>query len=71
VDDKGRTYDTDSELWEYLPPGRDVFLEAVNPGLTEEGQAIYEVPDDAVGLQAEVTDPASFAGDTRRVNLGL
>ena len=62
---------TDSDLWEFIEGDRNVFLEAVNPGITEEGEVIYEIPDDATGLHAEVGDPTTFAGDTGRVNLGI
>ncbi len=71
VDDQDRTFETDSDLWEFVEGERNVFLEAVNPGVTEEGEAIYEIPDDAANFQAEVAELGSFTGEPGRVNLGL
>lgn len=43
VDSEGRESETEADYMLYSPKDRDIFLERVNPGVTQQGQAIFEV----------------------------
>ena len=55
-DDQGREFETDVDAWEFVPTQQNLFLEPVNPGLSQDGRAIYEVPPDAKGFTLRVDD---------------
>ena len=46
-DSRGREFGTDPDAWEFVPTRPDMFLQPVNPGLSQDGRVIYEVPPDA------------------------
>jgi hypothetical protein len=39
----GREFDPDTDTFGYIPNERNIFLEQVNPGVTEDGEAIFSV----------------------------
>lgn len=70
-DSKKREYETDSEMFGYVPEDKDIFLlDRINPGLSQEAQVIYTVPPDASGFELEVTS-GFFASEVERIGLGF
>lgn len=70
-DSKNREYETDSDMFGYVPEEKDIFLlERINPGLSQEAQVIYTVPPDASGFELEVTS-GFFASEVERIKLGF
>ena len=69
-DSKERQYETDSEMFGYIPEEKDIFLlERINPGLTQEAQVIYSVPPDASGFELEVAS-GFFQSEVARIDIG-
>jgi hypothetical protein len=69
-DNKDRQYETDSEMFGYIPEEKDIFLlERINPGLTQEAQVVYSVPPDASGFELEVAS-GFFQSEVARIKLG-
>jgi hypothetical protein len=70
-DGEGRQYETDSDMFGYIPENKDIFLlERVNPGMSREAQVIYSVPPDASGFQLEVTS-GFWQSEVARIKLGF
>jgi hypothetical protein len=55
-DSKGQEYGTDVDAYEFVPPDLDIFLQPVNPGLSQDGRAIYPVAPEAEGFTLTVDD---------------
>lgn len=55
-DSKGQEYGTDVDAWEFVPTDLDIFLQPVNPGLSQDGRAIYPVAPQAEGFTLTVDD---------------
>jgi Domain of unknown function (DUF4352) len=71
LDDQGRTHETDPDASMYVNPNRDLFLNQVNPGVTKEGRAIFDVAPDAKGLILRAGDTDPFSDENAYVNLGI
>src|SRR5215211_7003044 len=71
LDDKGRTSETDPDASMYVPTNQDLFLNQVNPGVSKQGRAIFNVAPDAKGLILQVGDTNPFGGENAYVNLGI
>lgn len=71
LDDKGRTSETDPDASMYVPQSQDLFLNQVNPGVSKQGRAIFDVAPDAKGLILRVGDTNPFGGENAYVDLGL
>jgi hypothetical protein len=71
LDDQGRTNETDPDASFYVNPNRDLFLNQVNPGVTKEGTAIFDVAPDAKGLILRAGDTNPFGGEDAYINLGI
>ena len=56
IDSEGRKSEADPEKFGYIPDDRNIFLENVNPGVTDEGQAIFTVAPDSTGFKLELGD---------------
>jgi hypothetical protein len=70
-DSKNREYETDSDMFGYIPEAKDIFLlDRINPGLSKQAQVIYTVPPDASGFELEVTS-GFFASEVERIKLGF
>ena len=65
-DSRGREFGTDFDAWEFVPNDLNIFLELVNPGISQDGRVIYEVPPDAKGFTLTLDD-VEFAGDESAV----
>jgi hypothetical protein len=68
-DGSGREFGTDSDAWEFVPSRLDIFLEPVNPGISQEGRVVYEVPPDAGGFVLILDDFEFLEDKTARYNL--
>ncbi len=71
VDSEGRESGTRAEHATYVPEDRRLFLERINPGVTEEGQAIFEVAPDASGFRVLAGDAKPFTNVEGYVDLGF
>jgi hypothetical protein len=71
LDGEGRTSDPDTDTFGYIPPDKDVFLNQVNPGVTDDGQVIFTVAPGAADFTLEVGDAALFSDESARVDLGF
>ena len=71
LDDKGRTSETDPDASMYVPSNQDLFLNQVNPGVSKQGRAIFNVAPDAKGLILRAGDTNPFGGEDAYVDLGI
>lgn len=71
IDGQDRQFEADTDSFKYIPEGRDLFLEQVNPGVTQEGQVIFTVAPDAAEFRLEVGGAGFFSTETGYVNLGF
>jgi Domain of unknown function (DUF4352) len=69
-DAEGREFGTDTDAWEFVPTRLNIFLEPVNPGISQDGRAIYEVPPDAEGFTLTVDDVEMMEDESARYDLG-
>lgn len=69
IDDQDRASEADSSLG--VRGGDELFLEQVNPGVTKQGTAAFEVAPDAQGLILQVGDSDMFGSELAYVNLDL
>jgi hypothetical protein len=68
---QGRTHETDPDASMYVNPNKDLFLNQVNPGVTKEGRAIFDVAPDAKGLILRAGDTEVFSDKNAYINLGI
>jgi hypothetical protein len=61
VDSEGRRNEADPDKFGYIPDDRNIFLENVNPGVTDQGQAIFTVAPGARGFELELGDADLFS----------
>lgn len=71
LDGEGRKSEADTDSYEYIDPAKDIFLDQVNPGVTQEGEVIYTVAPGAKGFKVEVGDAALFSDEKKTINLGF
>lgn len=71
IDSEGRESQADPDKFQYIPEDRNIFLENVNPGVTDQGQAIFTVAPDASGFRLQVGDAAMFSDESGYVELGF
>ena len=69
LDDKGRTFEPDTDAT--VPMDRDLFLEEVNPSLTQEGRVVFEVAPDAKALILRAGDTDPFSDENAYIDLGI
>ncbi len=72
-DSSERTSDPDPADFRYIPQDRNIFLEQVNPGVTQQGQVIFSVAADASGLTLILKDTNLLRSSQNqaRVDLGI
>jgi Domain of unknown function (DUF4352) len=58
TDDQGQKYGTDVDAYEFVPVDKDIFLQPVNPGVSQDGIAVYQVSEQASGFTFAVDDVA-------------
>jgi len=72
VDDKGREFIPASDVSEWIPEDKELFLiENLNPNVPRQFTLIYEVPADATGLKVKVGDLSLFGEEEALISLGL
>lgn len=69
LDDQGRTFETDTDAM--VPMDRDLFIEQVNPSLTQEGRVVFEVAPDAESLIMRAGDTDPFSDENAYIDLGI
>ncbi len=70
-DSEDRESRADPEMFMFIPPEQQLFLENVNPGVAKQGQAIYTVASGASGFRLQVGDTNPFGGDVGYIDLGF
>lgn len=71
LDEQGRTSKADPDTSFYVPPNLDIFLDQVNPGVTQRGRVIFSVAPDAAGLILRAGDTDPFSDENGYVNLDV
>ena len=71
LDAQGRTFKASSDAFQFIPTEETCVLENLNPNVAKSCTAIYEVPANAAGLKAQVTDLKIIGSDSSLVDLGL
>lgn len=71
IDCEGRKSEADPDKFGYIPDDRNIFLENVNPGVTDQGQAIFTVALEATGFELELGDADLLSDDHGTVHLGI
>lgn len=71
IDSEGRKSEADPDKFEFIPEGKDLFIDQVNPGVSKDGQAIFTVAPEASGFFLEVGDADLFSDTNARVDLGF
>lgn len=71
VDNEGRRSEADPDKFGYIPDSRNIFLENVNPGVTDQGQAIFTVAPGSTGFELELGDADLFSDVNGTVPLGI
>ncbi|MBA3474013.1 MAG: DUF4352 domain-containing protein [Rubrobacter sp.] len=71
MDSSDRESRPDTDTIGYIPNERNIFLEQVNPGVAQEGTAIFTVAPDASGFRLQVGDTNPFGGEDALVDLGF
>lgn len=71
VDNEGRRSEADPDKFGYIPESRNIFLENVNPGVTDEGQAIFTVAPGSTGFELELGDADLLSDAKGTVPLGI
>jgi hypothetical protein len=69
-DSTGREFGTDPDAFEFVPTRLNIFLEPVNPGISQDGRVVYEVPPDAEGFTLTVDDVEFMEDKSARYELG-
>jgi hypothetical protein len=71
LDSEGRESRADPDMFLFIPPEWQLFLENVNPGVSKQGQAIYTVGPGAREFRLQVGDTNPFGGDVGYIDLGF
>lgn len=71
LDNQGRTHETATDAEMYVPNNKSLFLEQVNPGVTRQGRAIFDIAPDALGLILRAGDAKLFTDEKDYVDLGI
>jgi Domain of unknown function (DUF4352) len=71
LDQQGRTHETDPDASFYVPSKLDLFLQQVNPGVTQQARVIFNIAPDARGLILRAGDGDPFTEENGYVNLGI
>lgn len=71
VDSSGRESDPDTDDLMYIPQDRNIFLQQVNPGVTQAGQVIFTVAPDASGLKLVLKDTNLFRSEQNQAEVDL
>ncbi len=71
IDSEGNKSQADSNKFQYLPKDRNIFLQRINLGVSQQGQAIFTVASDASGFKLQAGDTAALSDENGYVDLGF
>jgi len=71
VDSSGRRSEPDTDTLLYIPNELNIFLEQVNPGVTENGRVIFSLSPDASGLKLVLKDTNLFKSGRNQAEVDL
>ena len=71
VDDQNRTFKASSDAFQFIATEETCILENLNPNVAKSCTAIYEVPANAAGIQAQVGDLKMLGSKSALIDLGL
>jgi uncharacterized protein DUF4352 len=71
IDSEGRESKADSGYFPYIPEDQRIFLERINPGVTQRGQAIFEVAPRASGFTLQAGDARALTDKNGYIDLGF
>ena len=63
LDGEGCEFESGSYEFAYIAPGKNIFLENVNPGVTQDGEVIFTVAPDAKDFTLRAGDTDPFISD--------
>ena len=69
LDDQGLTHEADTDA--YVPSRLDLFLQQINPGVTQQARVVFNIAPDASGLILRLGDGDPFTEENGYVNLGI
>ena len=69
IDSQGRSSNAAPDVFEYISRDKQIFLEQVNPGVTQDGEAIFSVAPEAGGFNLEVGDTNPFTSNDAYIDL--
>ncbi len=69
LDDQGRTHEADTDA--YVPSRLDLFLQQINPGVTQQARVVFNIAPGASGLILRLGDGDPFTEENGYVNLGI
>jgi hypothetical protein len=71
IDSDGRKNEADPDKVGYIPDDRNIFLEYVYPGVTDQGQAVFTVGPDPRGFKLAIGDADLLSNEHGIVPLGF
>jgi hypothetical protein len=71
LDSSGNESKPSPDQSSFVPENRNIFLERINPGVTRQGEAIFEVAPGASGFQLQAGDTMPFTDKNGYVDLGF
>jgi hypothetical protein len=71
VDSSGRRSEPDTDSLLYIPNELNIFLEQVNPGVTDNGRVIFSLAPDASGLKLALKDTNLFKSSKNQAEVDL
>ncbi len=72
LDGEGCQFEMNPDDFVYIAPGKNIFLENVNPGVTQDGEVIFTVAPDAKDFTLRAGDTDPFISDENAyVDLGF
>ena len=72
LDGEGCEFEMNSDDFVYIAPGKNIYLENVNPGVTQDGEVIFTVAPDAKDFTLRAGDTDPFISDENAyIDLGF
>jgi hypothetical protein len=69
TDATGREFSPDTDTFSYVPSNKDLFLNQVNPGVTQDGMVIFTVAPDAQGFTFHGQDMDFWSDKEAKIDL--
>jgi Domain of unknown function (DUF4352) len=71
IDSEGRESNPDPDQFFYIPNDKQIFLDNINPGVTRQGQTVFEVAPGASGFRLQAGDTDVWSDENGYVDLGF